>query len=147
VEGGGFHAVLGQPVAAVQQLGGDFRADHVLVSREVIRMGVGNKGAGFPARRIQPQVGFRQIQATLVTDFDQGREVLRVWRAAPRETMTQKNGTAPAIPFLKEGEGKCLSERNVVLFLIVFRGCGGRALRRSRLLLLRGAGRGLAATL
>jgi hypothetical protein len=75
----GFQPVFGDPEAAAEQGCGDFRTQGRLVAREMVGVGVRDKGTRFRVPWVQPQVGLRQVEAALVTNFDQTAGGLRIF--------------------------------------------------------------------
>ncbi len=72
------NAAFRQMEALSNQRGGDVRAKGRLVPREVVGMGVGDEGAWLRVPGIEPQVGFREVQAALETNFNQvARNLMR----------------------------------------------------------------------
>ena len=85
----------------MNQCGGDIRAECGFVAGEVVGVGVRDESAWFRVRWVEPQVGFRQVKATLETNFDHARSETTGLRGMRKGN--QVEGTVRAI---KRGRGR-----------------------------------------
>ena len=71
MEGYRLDPIFREVEAFVDQRCGHFRAQRGFMTGKMIGMGVGDKSPWFRVPWVQPQVEFRQVQATLETNFNQ----------------------------------------------------------------------------
>src|SRR5215470_64374 len=53
--------------------------DHFLVQRDVVTMRVGNERETFCVPRVQPEILLRQVQPSLVANFDHAENYFAIW--------------------------------------------------------------------
>ena len=64
------HSLRADAIANLQQVCGDRAAEDLLMAGDVVGMGVGDKGKGLRAMRVQPQAYIGQMQVACVFDPD-----------------------------------------------------------------------------